>query len=256
MRLAITRGISTALERCELTHLARQPIDMARAHEQHAAYERALAELGCEVRRLAAEPDLPDCVFVEDTAIVLDELAIITRPGALSRRRETGAVAAALAPHRELRFIQAPATLDGGDVLCIDRTLYVGISRRTNAAAIAQVRAHVLPLGYAVTGMAVTGCLHLKSAVTPVAPGTLLINPRWVDPHAFEPLRLIAVDAAEPAAANALLIGNTIVYPSAHPATRERLARHGIQLCSIDVSELLKGEGAVTCCSLVFRAPA
>jgi dimethylargininase len=252
MYIALTRPVSASITSCELTHLERQPIDVDRARAQHRQYEQALAALGCRVERLPEEPDLPDAVFVEDAAVVLDELAILTRPGAASRRQETRTVARTLKPYRRLAAIQAPGTLDGGDVLRVGRTLYVGLSGRSNRAAIDQMRALLAPLGYAVHGVGVEGCLHLKSAVTLVAADTLLVNRDWLDVSAFGDLRLVDVDAAEPSAANALWIGESVIHAAAYPRTRRRLEETGIVIHAVDVSELAKAEGAVTCCSLIF----
>jgi dimethylargininase len=237
---------------CELTHLAREPIDLELAAAQHADYEEALDRLGFTVLELEAQPELPDSVFVEDTAVVLDELAIITRPGAASRRPETLTIAEALAPVRPLQQIEAPGTLDGGDVLSLGHHLYVGHSTRTNADGIRQLGNLVEPLGYTVTAVQVTGCLHLKSAVTQVAPGTLLINPQWISPAAFAGCRLIEVDPREPLAANALLGGGSVLYADASPATAARLLAGGIDVRLLAMSEIAKAEGAVTCCSLLI----
>ena len=253
MRIALTRPVSASIGRCELTHLDRQPIDLHRARDQHRAYEQALVALGCRVERLPEEPDLPDAVFVEDAAIVLDELAILTRPGAASRRPETRTVARALEPYRRLAAIRAPGTLDGGDVLRVGRTLYVGLSGRSNRAAIGQIRAWLAPLGYSVLGVEVEGCLHLKSAVTRVAADALVVNRDWLDVSALGDLCLIDVDPAEPMAANALRIGESVLYAAAYPRTRRRLEKAGIAVHTVDVSELAKAEGAVTCCSLIFE---
>ena len=251
--IAITRAISPSLNQCELTHLARQPIDIDLAVEQHHAYEAALAELGCRVISLPAEPALPDSVFVEDCAIVVDELAIITRPGADTRKPETATIAAALAPYRALHVIEAPGTLDGGDVLRVGKAFFVGLSSRSNQAAIDQMRAILGPHGYTVTGVHLTECLHLKSAVTQVGPNTLLLNPAWVSPAIFDGYEAIEVDPSEPGAANAVLIGDTILFPAAFPETRRRLESRGIQVKIVDASEVAKAEGAVTCCSLIFN---
>jgi dimethylargininase len=252
MPIAITRRVSPALARCELTHLARTPIDIGLAEAQHEAYERTLARLGCEVVSLPAQPELPDAVFVEDTAVVVDEVAVITRPGAASRRPETASVAAALAAYRPLAAIEAPATLDGGDVLRLGRRIFVGVSGRTNGAAITQLGAALAPFGYTVEAVPVHGCLHLKSAVTQVAPDVVLVNPAWVNPAAFTGFTPIRVHPGEPFAANALLLGGAVVYPEAFPATAAALARSGVALATVDVSELAKAEGAVTCCSLIL----
>jgi dimethylargininase len=251
MTIAITRAVSPSLARCELTHLAREPIDPTRAAAQHTYYERCLAKLGVDVVRLPPEPGLPDSVFVEDTAIVLDEMAIITRPGAASRHPETAAVADALRSYRDLAFIVAPGTVDGGDVLTVGRQVYVGLSSRTSASGVEQLRQILAPLGYLLTALAVNGCLHLKSAVTQVAPDTLLINRDWVDDGAFPGMRFVAVDPTEPHAANALTIGDAVVFPAAFERTRDRLHELGITVLPVDVSELAKAEGGVTCCSLI-----
>ena len=264
MLMAITREVSSAFDRCQLTHLPRAPIDIERARVQHAAYEWALVELGCTVRRLDSGADMPDAVFVEDLAVVFPEGAVITRPGADSRRVETPAVAAALGRHGlPLREIEAPGTLDGGDVLVLGRQVFVGASARTNAAAIDQMRRLLEPLDYRVGAVPVRGCLHLKSAVTAVGAGTVLINRQWVAARAFDGLTLVEVDPAEPHAANALWlagqrgsalpsVGDVVVYPAAFPKTRARLERHGLRVRTIEVDELAKAEGGVTCCSVIF----
>jgi dimethylargininase len=254
VRIAITRGVSPAIADCQLTHLERLPIDYERARAQHGAYEAALEELGCRVQALPAEPALPDSVFVEDVAVVLDEVAILTRPGAPSRRAETADVATALSPYRPLVSIEAPGTLDGGDVLRTDRMLSVGLTSRTNQAAVDQLTMALAPYGYRVQGVPVHGCLHLKSALTEVAPGTLLGNGQWIDWRAFAGFEVIEVDPAEPYAANGLLIGERVIYPTSFPATARRLAQRGVAVLALDVSELQKAEGAVTCCSLVFES--
>ncbi len=254
MPIAITRAVGAAIARCELTHLARTPIDVPRALAQHEAYEEQLRLLGCIVRRLPAAPDLPDAVFVEDCAIVLDEVAIVTRPGAASRRPETPAVEQALAGLRPLRRVEAPATIDGGDVLRSGRSVFIGASSRTNEAAIAQVRAFVEPFDYRVVPVEVRGCLHLKSAATAIAPRTLLVNREWLPDDAFRELECIDIDPDEPFGANALRIGGAVVYPAAFPKTRARLEARGLDVRPVDVSELAKAEGAVTCCSLIVEA--
>jgi dimethylargininase len=250
--IAVTRPVSASINECELTHLNREPIDLARAREQHAAYERALEAAGCEIVRLDEAADLPDSVFVEDTAIVFDEVAIVTRPGAASRRAETPPVAELLRRYRPVSAIEAPATIDGGDVLVAGRTVFVGRSRRTNEGAIEQMRGILRPYGYTIRAVPVTACLHLKSAVTPVADDRLLINPEWIAREAFAGVDLIDVDPRERGAANVLRAGRELIYPNRFPHTSERLERLGFVVRSLDVTELAKAEAAVTCCSLVF----
>jgi dimethylargininase len=253
--IAITREPSATLGKCELTHLERVPIDVDRARAQHDDYERRLQVLGCTMERLAPEPDLPDSVFVEDAAVVLDEVAVITRPGAASRRRETASVAEALERYRPLVKIESPATLDGGDVLVLGRNVYVGLTSRSGDKGLEQLRSALGCFGYSVGGVPVRGCLHLKSAVTRVAEDVILTNPAWVDPAGFEGWRTIEVDPAEPYGANGLAVGGAVVYAQAFPRTADRLRGGGIRLETVDVSELAKAEGAVTCCSLVFEEP-
>lgn len=253
-RIAMTRAVSRAMERCELTHLERRAIDIGLARMQHAAYEQALRDAGCEVRQLPEQPGLADSVFVEDTAVVLDEVAVLTRPGAVSRRGEIDSMAEALAPLRELRRIEASATLDGGDVLRLDRVIHVGASSRSNADGIEQLRQRVALFGYRVEAVPVRGCLHLKSAVTRVAPDLLLVNSDWVDARHFPGYRTLAVDPAEPFAANSLLIGSTLLYSASFPKTADRLRQAGIDVRLVDMSETEKAEGAMTCCSVIFEA--
>jgi dimethylargininase len=253
MLIAITRDVSPSLGDCQLTHVERTEIDVAQAAAQHRAYQRVLASLGCRVLSLEAEPALPDAVFVEDVAIVLDEVAVMTRPGAQSRRAEGASVAELLQRYRSLRAIEAPGTIDGGDVLRVGRTLHVGQSGRSNAEGVAQLADAIAEFGYTVQAVPIRGCLHLKSAVTLVADGTLLLQPAWIDAASFPGFRIIEVDPAEEHAANTLRIGDTVVMPSCFPRTRQRLHDAGIGTVEVDVSELQKAEGAVTCCSLVFN---
>ncbi|HEX3578628.1 MAG TPA: arginine deiminase family protein [Thermoanaerobaculia bacterium] len=251
--IAITRGVSATIDDCELTHMARTPIDVVRAREQHAAYESVLASLGIEIRRIPADDRYPDAVFIEDTAIVLDELAVMTRPGAQSRRGELGAVEAVLAEYRTIVRIEAPATIDGGDVLQLDDVLYVGRSLRTTDEGIAQLRGLTAPYGYRVVAVDVSGCLHLKSAVTRVSGDALLMNRRWVSPANFDGWRIIDVDGAEPSAANALRIGESVIFPEELRRMRRKLEAEGIEVIAVPAGELAKAEGGVTCCSLIVQ---
>lgn len=251
---AITRAVSPSIARCELSHLARVPIDLELARIQHGNYLRALERAGCDVLVLAAEVELPDSVFVEDVAIVLDELAVLTRPGAMSRRAEVATVADPLRRYRPLQAIEAPATLDGGDVLRIGRTLYVGQSVRSNPDGLGQLRNRLAPFGYVVEGVPTRDCLHLKSAVTALSDDSVVLQPAWVDREYFAAFHIIEVDPVEAHAANVLRIGDELIMPTSFPRTRQRLLDAGFQVTTVDVSELQKAEGAVTCCSLVFRS--
>jgi len=251
--VAIVRPPTEALARCALTHIARRPIDVARARAQHEAYVATLARLGAEVVALPPEPDLPDAVFVEDVAIVLDELAVVTIPGADSRRPEIASVAAALETFRPVQRMRSPGTLDGGDVIVLDRTLLVGESTRTNSAGIAQLADAVRPFGYHVRGIPVGDVLHLKSAATYLGRGTVLVNPAWVDPARLGARQVIEVDPAEPHAANTFQVGDALVMAGGFPHTMARLALRGFAPLTVDLSELQKAEAAGSCMSLIFR---
>lgn len=249
---AITRGIPASLGNCLLTHLERQRIDIALAKRQHAAYEAALREIGAHVLALPPLDELPDSVFVEDTAIVTAEVAVIGRAGAPERRPENGAMAQVLAPHRALDFIEAPAVIDGGDVLQLGKRVLVGISGRTNHDAVAQLGVLLEPHGYTVSPVPVRHCLHLKSAVTALAADTVLYNPEWVDAELLPARQKIAVAAGESFAANVVAINGQVLVSAAFPGTRDTIERAGFRTHALDVSELQKAEGALTCCSILM----
>ena len=253
MLTAITRAINPAFADCELTFLSRKPIDVARAEAQHRAYCDLLETLGCRVIELPTDDGLADSVFIEDTALVLDELAVSCRPGAPSRQAEVAAVAEALREHRRIAAIEAPGTVDGGDLLHVGDVIYAGLSTRTSQAGIDQLAAIVADYGIRVVAVETAECLHLKSAVSQCAAGTLLINPGWIDATVFGDWELVDVDPLEAHAANALLLDGPVIYPTSFPRTLERLVARGIDVHTVDVSELQKAEGAVTCCSLILR---
>ena len=255
MLMAITRALSPAFAQCELSYIPRQPIDMAGAREQHHAYERALAGLGARVVSLPEEPDLPDSVFVEDPAIVLDELAVILPLGAPTRRPEADSLARALAPYRKLAHIELPAAIEGGDVLRIGRKLFVGLSQRTNAEGIRRLSEILAPFAYQVIPVPVTGCLHLKSAVTYLGRDTLLANRAWFDTAPLTGYHWIDVAPEEPHAANALAIEASVLFPASFPRTRARIEQQSFQVVSLDISELQKAEAGLTCSSLLFHSP-
>jgi dimethylargininase len=252
---AITRAVSPAIENCELSFISRQPIDLQIAREQHHAYEQLLEKLGARVVALPAEPNLPDSMFVEDPAIVLDELAVIFPLGTESRRPEATSLAQAISKFRKLEHVTLPGTLEGGDILRIGRRLFVGVTKRSNAEGIRQLAAILAPHQYEVIPVSVTGCLHLKSAVTCLGRDTLLANRAWFDPTPFSAYDWIDVDPKEPHAANALALANTIIFPASFPRTRARVEAAGFHVTPLDISELQKAESGLTCSSLIFQAP-
>lgn len=255
MSRAFTRQVSSSIVRCELTHLERSPISASKARDQHGAYESALAEAGLEVIRLPELDDHADSVFVEDTAILLGEHAVITRPGAASRRAEADSTAESLASHFTIHRMRR-GMLDGGDVLRIGRTLYVGQSRRTDCAGIVELATLVSRLGFETVAVPHDQCLHLKTGATYAGHDdegrpTLLINPDWIDPAPFEGVTFLPSHPSEPFGANSLRIGKRLLYPSAYPHTAERLRAVGFDVEEIDVSELEKAEAGLTCMSLI-----
>jgi dimethylargininase len=250
--LAITRDVSPRFNECEITHIDRTLIDVEIARAQHHEYVMALKSVGCEVLELPAESDLPDSVFVEDAAFILPEVAVITRPGADSRKPEIESIIPALSPRRALVQVATPATVDGGDVLVLGKNIYIGNSTRSNQAAIHQLQELLDVYGYKVTGVEMHDCLHLKTALTKVDDSTVLINPNWVDTTHFKNLNWIEVDPSEPFAANCLPVNGFIIYPTSFPKTRAKLEAHGCKIYAVTVDELAKAEGAVTCCSLII----
>jgi dimethylargininase len=254
MRIAVTRDVNPNIGSGELTYLPRVGIDVPLAMKQHREYTDVLRSLDCKVINIEAGKGMADCVFIEDTAIVLDETAVLCRPGAASRRPETMAVADVLADFRDVSVIEAPGTVDGGDILCVGRQVYVGLSTRSNEEGARQLREVLSPYGYTVHTLRPHGCLHLKSAVTRIGPQTVLVNPAWIDQDVFRSFSVVTVDPAEPHGANAVLVGDQLVYPSSFPRTLDKLGSAGMSVTPVDVSELQKAEGAVTCCSLIFEA--
>jgi dimethylargininase len=252
MLTAITRAVSPGIVNCALTFVARQPIELAKAEEQHRAYQQLLEKCGARVISLPPEPALPDSMFVEDPAIVLEELAIIFPLGTETRRPEAASIAQALAKFRKLACVDLPGQLEGGDVLRVGRRLFAGLSSRTNAEGIRQLASLLAPYRYEVVSVAVTGCLHLKSAVTYIGRNTLLANRAWFDTKPLSSFEWIDVAPEEPHAANALPIGGTVIFPASFPRTRARLEAHGFRVTPLDISELQKAESGLTCSSLLF----
>jgi len=254
MLTAITRKVSSALAKCELSFIERKPIDLEKARGQHHAYEGLLSELGAQVISLPEEPDLPDSMFVEDPAVVLDELAILCPMGTESRRAEVPSIATALEKYRKLANVKAPGTLEGGDVLRVGKRIFVGSTARTNPEGIRQFTLLVERYGYDVTAVPVTGCLHLKSAVTFLGRHTLLANRGWFDWKRIEGFEWTDVDPSEPHAANVLAIDDSVIVASSFTKTRARIESARFHARPLDISELQKAESGLTCSSLLFEA--
>ncbi|HUP88579.1 MAG TPA: arginine deiminase family protein [Longimicrobiales bacterium] len=249
--IALTRAVPASLEHCELTHRERVPINLAKARLEHKQYEAALESLGCTIMRLPELPEQPDSVFVEDTAVVLEECAVLARPGAASRRREVASMREALDPYRDIFEIVAPGTLDGGDVLVLGKRLFVGISTRTNVSGAHQLRDFTAPLGYTVTNAHVDNCLHLKSAVTALTNDLVIVNEFAVSADTFGTYYQAAIPD-ELHAANVLAVGDTILCPADAPATIHMIEAAGFTVIPVDNAELTKAEAGLTCCSVLI----
>jgi len=252
MLTAITRKVSSSLANCELSFIERKPIELEKARAQHHAYEALLEKIDAKIISLPEERDLPDSMFVEDPAIVLDEVAIICPLGTETRRKEAPSLAAALEPFRKLAYVKLPGMLEGGDVLRVGKKIFVGQTERSNPEGIRQLAVIAEHHGYDLTAVPVTGCLHLKSAVTYLGRNTLLGNRPWFQWKRFEGFVWVDVDPAEPHAGNALAIGESIVFPASYPKTRARIEAKGFRVESLDISELQKAESGLTCSSLLF----
>ena len=249
---AYTRAVSPRLAECQLTHLERTPIDAVKAVQQHANYEAALAAAGFEIVRLPELADDPDAVFVEDTALLLDGHAVLTRPGAPSRIGEVDTTAAGLAGDFELHRITR-GHIDGGDVLRIGKRIYVGLSTRTDAEGVEALAEIARPLGFEVVQAELRDCLHLKTGATYAGNGVLLYNPVAVDPAQFSGVEPVAV--LEPAAANCVRAGDRLILAAGSPRTTELLRGRGFNVVEVDVSELQKAEAGGTCMSLIDDRP-
>ena len=250
---ALVRQVGPSLSECALTHLPRLPIDPTLATEQHQAYVNTLRNAGLDVTVLPPEPSLADSVFVEDMAVILDECIIAGRASSLGRREEHAHIAAALNAIREVQSIEPPGTLEGGDVLVLGKTIFAGISSRTNDEGVRQLERLVSRHGYRVMRVGVHGCLHLKTAITCVAPGVLVANPQWIDLLPFAPYEILTVPDQEPWGANTLLINAALMVAKSASQTAELLRDRGFNVSVVDVSELQKAEAGLTCLSLVYR---
>jgi dimethylargininase len=250
---AIVRQPGGDLSACELSYQQRDSIDAERLATQHAAYVAALRVAGLNVITLPALPEFPDSVYVEDTAIVLDEVAILTRPGAPSRLGEVGPMAKTLEPLRTCLSMQVPSTLDGGDVCLHDGVLYVGQGGRTNHAGLKELAHLVLAHGYRVKAVELGDCLHLKSAMSSLPDGRILLYRDWLNLSRVEHSGIIEAHPSEPCGANVLAVGEHVICSSAYPRTNERLSSEGFNLLEVNLSEVHKMEAAVTCPSLILN---
>jgi len=252
---ALVRRVSRSLADCELTHLPRQRIGVALAKQQHAAYAEVLRATGIHVTVLPEEPSLPDAVFVEDMAVILDEFIVVCRPDRASRQPEVESIAPVLEGLSPVSRIEAPGTLDGGDVLIVGKTLFVGLTERTNREGVRQLASIVTCHGYRVVPVTTNGCLHLKTAITQVAPRVLLAHPQWVNLAPFVDFEVLTVPAAEPFGANTLWVNGSLLTTASAPRTTDMLRSRGLNARPVEIAELQKAEAGLTCLSLLHRKP-
>jgi dimethylargininase len=251
--IALTHVPSPRMNAGLRTFVGRDEIDPHLAMKQHVEFRRMLGRCGALVRTIDGNRDFPDCAFVEDAAIVLDEVAVLTSMGAVERRRELPVVEKELAKYRKLERIEVPAAVEGGDVLAVGRTLLVGLSSRTDAAGIRQLEAIVGQFGYEVVPVRVGQSLHLKTACTALDDRTLLINPDWIDSRPLSGFELVPVPPDEPWAANVLRVGGRICLSAAHPRTADMIRKRGHQVETVDLSEFAKAEAGITCLCILFE---
>lgn len=252
MLSALTRGVSRTIGDCKLTFMEREQIDVTEATRQHEAYKQCLTEMGVQITSLDLLPEAADAVFIQDTAVVVDEVAVMATMGVRCRAREVESVAEILSSHRPLKRLSPPATLEGGDVVQVGRTLYVGDSGRTNREGIRQLSEILAPYDYEVRPVGVRGCLHLSTGCSYLGRGLMLLNPVWVDAGAFPQFAILEVPETESWAANTIAVGDTVLIASAFERTRALVEEHGFNVITTDISELQKAEGALTCMSLMF----
>ena len=253
MLIALTHIVSPNINQCELTYRDREPIHYERSMDQHDAYCQLLWDCGLEVVELTVNLEYPDSTFIEDTAVVVDEIAIMANIGIESRRGEVEGIESELAKYREIVHVKPPATLDGGDVLQIGKSIFGGLSPRTNEAGIQSLKGFLEPFGYNIVPVKLKDCLHLKSACTAIGEDTLLVNSHWLDLDSFTDFRIIHVPEDEPYAANALWINDTVLMHSGFSKTIEIARSEGFTVKTTDISELLKAEAGITCSSIIFR---
>jgi dimethylargininase len=254
MLIALTRKPSPLLESGERTHIGRDPIDFTHALAQHDVYRATLGVCGLDVHRLDDADAFPDGVFIEDTAVVVGEVAVITRPGAESRRAEVNGIELALRAFRLTERIAAPATLDGGDVVVVGKKILVGRSERTSDEGVRALAGITRRFGYGVIPVRMHGCLHLKSGCTALPDGRLLVNPAWIETKDLTGFDLVAVLADEPWGADVAIANDTVIAAAAYPKTLAVIERQGFAVKAVDVSEFAKAEGGVTCMSLIFES--
>lgn len=253
MLSALTRKVGKSINNCELTYADRQQINVEKAQQQHMEFENALRKLGVNVLSLESDDTLPDSVFVEDTAVITKEFAVITPMGTKSRKDEPDKIAEILKQYRPLKYINKNTSLEGGDIVQAEDTFYVGISSRTNHEGFENLAEILLPQGYKIVPVQVYGCLHLTTGSTYIGNNTMIANPAWVDVSKFEGMEVIEIEPDEPWAGNAIQANGKLLFPSSSNKTSKKVSAKGFEVYTVDISELEKAEAGLTCMSLLFQ---
>jgi dimethylargininase len=251
VRTALIRPVPDSFPKA-LVRDGQPEIDLERARAQHQEYRHLLEESGHAIHVVPPDETHPDCVFIEDTAVVLGEVAVITRPGAESRRGETAPVEDVLVNRFDIARIRAPGTLDGGDVLLLDNVVYVGRSARTNDDGIDQLRAVAHHRGLEVVTVDVEDVLHLKSAVLAIDEETVVVTPGTVDEAKLHGLQILYEHEEERHRFSALpLLDGTVMVTASAPQTSDMVASEGVEVIPIDVSQIQLADGGLTCMSII-----
>ena len=253
MLRALTHEVSPRIVNCELTFIDRSPIDLGLAKYQHDNYCLMLEKLGVGVERLYENGSYPDSCFVEDTAIVVEELAVICSMGVASRRGETRLIERELSRYRKTAHIRLPATIEGGDVLRMGKKIFVGQTLRTNGQGIEELSKLLSPYGYTIVAVRTKGSLHLKSTCTAIDDETLFVNPEWVELDRLSEFNLVRTPPEEPDSANVLRVGPVVCVQAGFPRAAELISRFVERVEIIDTSELRKAEAGLTCSSIIFQ---
>lgn len=250
--IAIVRDVPDSFQKCLTSFHTKVQIDVALAKHQHQQYCNTLSSLGLKLIRIEADDTLPDCCFTEDTAIVVDDFAVITIPGAPGRILETIEIEKILSPLKTIVHITNPGTIDGGDVLKIGKKIFIGNSARTNVEGISQVDTIVKPLGYEVIPVKIQDTLHLKSVCTYLGGGCILLAEGYLDDKIFSEYDKVVVPKEEEYCANCLVVKGNVLIPKGFPKTKGLIEMKGYRVVELDMSEIEKAEGALTCLSVIF----
>ena len=249
---AIVRGIPNTFQDCVTISHNTPKINVELARQQHETYCTTLEQLGLKLIRIEADDALPDCCFTEDIAIVFNDLAIITSPGTPSRVAETVEMEKIVAPLKKIYHLSPPATLDGGDVLKIDKKIFIGNSLRTNEEAIKQVAAIINPKGYEVIGVKIWNTLHLKSVCTYLGNGCIILAEGYLDDKIFSQYDKIILPKEEAYCANCLVVNGKVLISKGFPKTKSLIEAKEFSVIEMEISETKKADGALTCSSIIF----